>query len=115
DPTEFDAWADMGAPGWGWNDMLPYFKRMESYRKGDPATRGHDGPIRVTSLAGFDKLADGYIAACREAGFTFVEDYNDGRYEGASYLQYSTKRGFRSSAAVGFLRPIKGRANLDIM
>lgn len=115
DPAEFDSWADMGCPGWGWNDMLPYFKRMESYKKGDPATRGHEGPIGVTSLANFDKLADGYIAACKEAGFEYVEDYNDGHYEGASYLQYSTKRGFRSSSAVGFLRPIKGRANLDIM
>ncbi len=115
DPAEFDSWGDLGLPGWGWADMLPYFKRMENYRGGDPALRGRDGPIGVTSLEGFDDLADGYIEACREAGFEVVKDYNDGHYEGASYLQYSTRRGFRSSSAVGYLRPARNRPNLDVL
>ncbi|HVY86954.1 MAG TPA: GMC family oxidoreductase N-terminal domain-containing protein [Caulobacterales bacterium] len=115
DPGEFDSWKDMGLPGWGWADMLPYFKRMERYLPGDPKLRGHDGPIGVTSLKHFDELADGYIEACKQAGFDYVEDYNDGHYEGASYLQYSTRRGFRSSSAVGYLRPAKHRQNLDVL
>ncbi|WP_336952635.1 GMC family oxidoreductase [Sphingobium aromaticivastans] len=115
DPAEFDSWAALGLPGWGWSDMLPYFKRMESYRQGDPAVRGHDGPIGVTSLKHFDALADAFVEAGCQAGFDYVEDYNDGHYEGASYLQYSTKRGFRSSSAVGYLKPARGRANLDVM
>jgi choline dehydrogenase len=115
DPAEFDSWAALGLPGWGWSDMLPYFKRMESYPQGDPALRGHDGPIGVTSLKHFDALADAYIEACEQAGFEVIEDYNDGHYEGASFLQYSTKRGFRSSSAVGYLKPARHRRNLDVM
>lgn len=114
DPAVYDSWAAMGAPGWGWADMLPYFKRMESYAEGDPATRGHDGPIGVTNLKNFDPLADGYVQASREAGFEIVEDYNDGHYEGAAYLQYSTRRGYRSSSAAGYLKPVRGRANLAV-
>lgn len=115
DPGEFDSWEAMGLPGWGWSDMLPYFKRMESYAPGDPATRGHDGPIGVTSLKHFGALADAYVQASGEAGFDIVEDYNDGHYEGASYLQYSTRRGFRSSTAVGYLKPARNRENLAVM
>jgi choline dehydrogenase len=115
DPGEFDSWAEMGLPGWGWADMLPYFKRMERYPDGDPATRGRDGPIGVTSLKHFDALADAYVAASGEAGFGIVDDYNDGHYEGAAYLQYSTRRGFRSSTAVGYLKPARHRPNLAVL
>jgi choline dehydrogenase len=87
---------------------------MESYADGDPATRGKDGPIGVTSLKNFDPLADGYVEASREAGFPVVEDYNDGHYEGAAYLQYSTRRGYRSSSSAGYLKPVEGRANLTV-
>jgi choline dehydrogenase len=114
DPGEFDSWEGMGLPGWSWADMLPYFKKMECYPQGDPETRGHDGPIHVTSLENFDELADGFVQAAGEAGFEIVKDYNDGHYEGAAYLQYSTKRGFRSSSSVGYLRPARNRQNLDV-
>jgi len=115
DPGEFDSWERDGLPGWGWNDMLPYFKRMEAYKQGDPATRGTSGPIGVTSLKNFDALADAFVQASGQAGFEIVEDYNDGHYEGASYLQYSTRRGFRSSAAVGYLKPARVRKNLEVI
>jgi choline dehydrogenase len=87
DPAEFDSWSSLGCQGWSWEDMLPYFKRMETYADGAPDTRGKDGPISVTQLKNFDKLADAYLDANREAGFELVNDYNDGHYEGASYLQ----------------------------
>src|SRR6478735_2525377 len=115
DPGEFDSWEADGLPGWGWNDMLPYFKRMEAYKQGDPATRGTSGPIGVTSLKNFDALADAFVDASGQAGFEIVEDYNDGHYEGAAYLQYSTRRGFRSSAAVGYLKPARARKNLEVI
>ena len=115
DPAEFDSWADLGLPGWGWADMLPYFKRMERFPQGDPKLRGHKGPISVTSLERFDELAIGYVEACAQAGFEVIPDYNDGHYEGAAYLQYSTRRGFRSSAAVGYLKPARKRANLSVI
>jgi choline dehydrogenase len=114
DPAVFDSWADLGCPGWGWQDMLPSFKRMEDYPQGSPAVRGRGGPIGVTKLERFDKLADGFLAASREAGHKLVDDYNDGNYEGTAYLQYSTRRGYRSSSSVGYLRPARGRANLEV-
>ena len=103
------------APGWSWEDMLPYFKRMETFASGDPVKRGKSGPINVTQLKNFDKLGDAYLDASQEAGFELVDDYNDGHYEGSSYLQYSTTpRGFRCSSAVGYLRPAQGRSNLEV-
>jgi choline dehydrogenase len=114
DPAEFDSWSSIGCSGWSWDDMLPYFKRMESFAAGDPAKRGKSGPISVVQLKNFDKLADAYLDANREAGAELVDDYNDGHYEGASYLQYSTRRGFRCSSAVGYLRPAERRPNLEV-
>jgi choline dehydrogenase len=115
DPAEYDSWSSLGCTGWSWADMLPYFKRMETFASGDPVKRGKSGPINVTQLKNFDKLADAYLDANREAGFELVDDYNDGHYEGSSYLQYSTTpRGFRCSSAVGYLRPAQGRPNLEI-
>jgi len=114
DPAVYDSWSAAGVVGWGWDDMLPYFRRMESYAGGDPALRGRDGPVGVTSLEKFDPLADGYVEACREAGFEVVDDYNDGHYEGAAYLQYSTRRGYRSSSSAAYLKPVRGRPNLTI-
>lgn len=114
DPWVFDSWADMGAPGWSWDEMLPYFKRMESYADGDSKFRGRTGPIGAVSLDHFDELADGYVAASVEAGHKFVDDYNDGSYEGAAYLQYSTRRGFRSSTSTAYLKPARRRANLEV-
>lgn len=114
DPWVFDSWEGMGAPGWGWDDMMPYFKRMESYKDGDSKYRGRDGPIGAVSLNRFDELADGYVEASVDAGHEFVDDYNDGHYEGAAYLQYSTRRGFRSSTSVAYLKPARRRSNLDV-
>ncbi|MFC3641354.1 GMC family oxidoreductase [Aquibium oceanicum] len=115
DPWVFDSWAGMGAPGWGWDDMMPYFKKMETYVSGgDDAYRGRKGPIGAVKLDRFDELADGFVAASGEAGHRIVDDYNDGSYEGTAYLQYSTKRGFRSSTSWSYLRPVRNRGNLEV-
>ena len=116
DPMEYDGWRDRGCAGWGYADMVPYFKRLEDYPEGDPAVRGRGGPIHCTNLDGFDLLSDAFVAACGEAGFRQLADYNDGRnYEGAYYLQYSTRNGWRSSAAREYLRPALGRSNLTVL
>jgi choline dehydrogenase len=115
DPREYDGWRDEGCAGWGYSDMLPYFKRLEDYPEGDPATRGRGGPIHCTNLDGFDPLSDAFVAACREAGYRQLPDYNDGSYEGAYYLQYSTRNGWRSSSAAEYLKPARDRSNLTIV
>jgi len=111
DPGQYDSWE---CPGWSYSEMQPYFKRLEDCQFGDPATRGRGGPISITRLEDFDELGNAYLDACTEAGYELVPDYNSGAYEGAAYLQYTTRRGFRCSTAVGYLQPIRSRKNLTI-
>ncbi len=116
DPQEYDAWRDeRGCTGWGYADMLPIFKRLEHFPEGDPAVRGSGGPIHCTRLKKFNALSEAYLAACGEAGYRVGDDYNDGNYEGAFYIQNSTRRGFRNSAAVGYLEPALARPNLTVL
>ncbi|MBI2223377.1 MAG: GMC family oxidoreductase N-terminal domain-containing protein, partial [Betaproteobacteria bacterium] len=68
DPAEYDKWRDAGCAGWGYSDLLPYFKRLEDYPEGDPAIRGRGGPIGVTNLGHFDALVDAFVAACEQNG-----------------------------------------------
>ena len=115
DPAEYDSWVEQGCKGWGYADLEPLFKRLEHFPDGDPKRRGAGGPIHCTRLDNFDPLSNAFLGACSEAGYRTLEDYNDGSYEGAFYLQYSTRNGFRNSAAVGYLKPAAGRANLSIL
>lgn len=105
DPAEYDHWRALGNEGWGWSDLLPYFRRMESARFGDATVRGRDGPIRVTPLQQTlrNPLGDAFIAGCLEAGIPATDDYNGGPYEGVGYLQLSTGGGRRCSTAIGYL------------
>lgn len=116
EPDEYDHWRDLGNEGWGWRDLLPYFKRMEDFPEGDPEVRGHGGPMRIVDRGRWDPdpLSDAYLAACLQAGVPPVADYNAGSMEGASYLQQTGWRGRRWSAASAYLAPARGRANLRI-
>jgi choline dehydrogenase len=115
DPKEYDGWRDQGCVGWGYSDMLQYFRRLEDYPEGDPAVRGSGGPIHCTNLDKFDPLSDAFVAACGEAGHPQLRDYNDGTYEGSYYLQYSTRKGWRSSSAAEYLKPARNRASLTVV
>lgn len=115
DPAEYDSWADHGCAGWGYADLEPVFKRLEDFPEGDQKSRGAGGPIHCTRLDNFDPLSNAFLGACTEAGYRKLDDYNDGSYEGAFYLQYSTRKGFRNSAAAGYLRPAKKRTNLSVL
>lgn len=104
EPREFDHWRDLGNPGWGYEELLPYFKRLESYRDGNDALRGRKGPISVTNLADDPHpLGKAFVAACEQAGIPRTPDYNGVDYEGASFLQLSTRNARRCSTAVGYL------------
>lgn len=104
EPREFDHWRDLGNPGWGYDDLLPHFKRMEAYRFGDSALRGRDGPISVSNLADDPHpLGAAFVAACEQAGIPRTPDYNGRAYEGVSFLQLSTRNGQRCSTARGYL------------
>ena len=115
DPKEYDHWRDIGCAGWGYSDLLPIFKRLEDFPEGDPSIRGRGGPIHCTPLTKFDPLSDAFLDACGEAGYRKLDDYNDGSYEGAFYLQYSTRNGWRNSTPVGYLNPALKRKNLTVL
>lgn len=116
DPAEYDGWAAQGCAGWGYADLLPYFKRLEDFPSGDMRVRGRGGPIGCTQLHDFDPLSDAFLQACEEAGSPRRADYNDGSsYEGTFYSQYSTRRGLRSSTAAAYLRPAMKRPNLTVV
>lgn len=104
EPREFDHWRALGNAGWGYDELLPYFKRMESFAGGDEALRGRSGPIGVTSLADdVQPLGKAFVEACEQAGIARTADYNGRGYEGVSYLQLSTQNGQRSGTARAYL------------
>jgi len=115
DPLEYDTWANLGNPGWAYQDVLPVLKRMESDALGDPRYRGKDGPMFITRYADRDPLSEGYLAASVQAGVPAVEDYNGPICEGISYLQYNTRNGRRRHTADNYLRPALQRANLALV
>ena len=115
DPAEYDNWAALGNAGWGYAGVLPLFKRMENYAQGDPAVRGHDGPLVITESAPRDTLSDAFLKACAEAGIPENSDTNSGHYTGGGLIQMSTRKGLRWSVREGYIRPAQRRANFRLV
>jgi choline dehydrogenase-like flavoprotein len=113
-PGDYDRWAQKGALGWSYADVLPYFKRCETWAGGANAWRGGAGPIGVEWAKTRDPLYDAWIAAGKAAGFPSTEDYNAAEQEGFGRSQYSIRNGRRSSAATAYLKPTLARANLTL-
>ncbi len=115
-PADFDAWASAGNPGWSFDDLLPHFKRMEHNLTGADAYRGEGGPIVVRSpVEAVHPLSRAFVEAAVAAGFTRNPDFNGASQEGAGIYQITTRRGFRCSAADGYLRPALRRRNLRVV
>lgn len=116
DPREFDAWREHGNPGWGFADVHPYFKRLESNPYTDDPNRGHCGPVRITDrkVRDRDVLSDSFVEACRQAAIPETRDYNSASYEGVRYLEQTAHQGRRWSTAVAYLRVARHRSNLSI-
>ena len=113
EPAEFDHWRELGNPGWGYTDVLPFLKRMEAYGEGDAAVRGTSGPIHISRFAR-STLAEAFHAACVAAGVPATPDYNGVAYEGVGYLQSNTKRGRRWGGREAYVYPARGRTNLVV-
>lgn len=116
DPLEFDRLRDEGCVGWGFKDVLPYFRRMESNPYSTRELRGKSGPVRVTDRAArdADPLSDAFVQSCLDSGIPATPDYNVVSYEGVRYLEQTAHNGRRWSAAVAYLRPARGRTNLSV-
>ena len=107
---DFDHWAEQGATGWGFADVLPYFKRMEHWHgQGNPDWRGTDGPLHITRGPRSNPLFDAFIEAGRQAGYPVTPDYNGAQQEGFGPMEATIWQGQRWSAANAYLKPaIKG-------
>ena len=113
-PRDFDTWADMGARGWGYADVLPYFMRMEHAHGGEEGWRGTDGPLHVTRGPRRNPLYDAFVQAGIQAGFERTDDYNGRQQEGFGPMEMTVWQGRRWSAANAYLKPALKRENLRL-
>ncbi len=115
EPGDFDDWAAAGNPGWAWRDVLPYFMKSEDHAHGASDAHGAGGPMHVADVsAAVHPLCDAFIGACGELGVPRTRDFNAGVLEGAGLWQVTIKDGIRVSTASAFLRPARGRPNLEV-
>ena len=112
---DYDRWAQKGALGWSYADVLPYFKRCETWEGGENPWRGGAGPVGTEFAKTADPVYDAWLDAARAAGFPVTDDYNGRQQEGFGRGQYTIRGGYRSSAATAYLRPAKSRPNLDVV
>jgi choline dehydrogenase len=114
-PADFDDWAAAGNPGWSWAEVLPYFRKLEDHAWGASAYHGAGGPLYVGDVsAKVHPLCHTFIATCETLGIPRTRDFNGAEPEGAGLWQLNIKNGIRVSAASGYLRPARGRPNLEI-
>ncbi|MEM7188570.1 MAG: choline dehydrogenase [Pseudomonadota bacterium] len=111
---DYDHWRQLGNTSWGWEDVLPYFKRAEHNEHGADAWRGEGGPLKVSDLRDRREICDAFIAAAEAEGLPNNPDFNGAEQEGVGYFQTTSSGGLRCSSAVGYLKPTRGRENLTI-
>jgi choline dehydrogenase len=114
-PGDFDDWRAAGNPGWGWSEVLPYFKKLEDHAWGASEFHGAGGPVHVSDVsAGVHPLCDIFLKACSALGIAQTRDFNGAAPEGAGLWQITVKDGVRVSSARAYLRPAQRRANLTV-
>src|SRR5688572_3401252 len=112
---DYDRWRDLGNAGWGYADVLPYFRKSENQQRGADEYHGAEGPLWVSDVSEPHPLCDAYLAAATECGYRHNRDFNGATQEGFGYNQWTLRKGLRSSAATAFLRPARRRGNLRVI
>ncbi|PWK75790.1 choline dehydrogenase [Aminobacter sp. AP02] len=112
---DFDHWAEQGATGWGYADVLPYFKRMEHAKGGEEGWRGTKGPLHIQRGRRKNPLYQAFVEAGKQAGFETTEDYNGSKQEGFGAMEQTIHHGRRWSVANAYLRPALKRGNVRIV
>jgi choline dehydrogenase len=112
---DYDQWRQLGNVGWGWDDVLPIFKKSEDQSRGADDMHGAGGEWRVEEMRLTWEILDAFRAAAAEVGIPNTDDFNRGNNEGCGYFQVNQKRGKRWSAADAFLHPVTHRPNLTVM
>ena len=114
-PLDFERWEEEGAKGWSYRDVLPYFRRAESFAGGADAWRGDGGPLATAQGRKLNPLYEAFIEAGREAGYAVSSDLNGERQEGFGPLDMTVRDGVRASTANVYLRPSMKRPNLKVV
>ena len=112
--SDYDQWAALGNRGWGWDDVLPVFRRSESYQHGADEFHGAAGELRVEERRVNWEILDAWREAAAECGIPSIEEFNRGDNFGCAYFQMNQRRGVRCSAVNAFLNPARNRTNLEI-
>jgi choline dehydrogenase len=111
---DFDRWRDLGNEGWGFRDVLPYFKKSEDNERGASEYHGAGGPLAVSDLRSPNPISNAYLEAVSELGYTSNDDFNGAGQEGFGQFQVTQRRGARCSTAAAFIRPALKRLNLTV-
>ena len=111
---DYDHWRQLGNAGWSWDDVLPLFKRAEDQERGPSELHGTGGPLGVANFSDDREICRAFLEGAVEAGHPRNDDFNGATQEGAGYYQLTARNGRRCSAAVGYLKPARGRRNLTI-
>lgn len=114
-PVDYDGWAALGNEGWGYEDVLPYFRKSERFEPGDDEYHGSEGPLNVAEQRSPRPLSEVFVEAAVEAGERRNDDFNGERQAGVGHYHVTQKNGSRHSAAKAFLTPILDRSNLTTL
>ena len=114
-PSDYDAWAELGNEGWGYADVLPYFRKMQHQERGESEHHGIHGPINVADPQDPNPLSLAFVESALELGFPPNADFNDGQQEGFGIYQLTQKNGIRHSSAGGYLHPALERGNFTAL
>lgn len=114
-PADYDCWEQLGDEGWGWADVLPYFKKSENQERGASHFHGTGGPVSVSDLRCVNELTRAFLAGAAELGIPANADFNGPAQDGAGLYQVTQKNGVRHSAADAYLRPALRRQNLRVL
>jgi choline dehydrogenase len=112
--SDYDDWRDMGNPGWGFDDVLPYFRRAEDQARGESEMHGAGGPLGVADLQHVNELSRVFIQAAEQAEYFRNVDFNGPVQRGFGLYQVTQRQGRRCSTSTGYLRPVRDRANLTV-
>ncbi|MBI1385225.1 MAG: choline dehydrogenase [Rhizobiales bacterium] len=113
-PSDYDRWRQMGNVGWGFDDVLPYFKRSEDQERGADTFHGKGGPLAVSNMRIRREICERFIAAAERCGIPRNDDFNGASQDGVGYFQLTTRGGLRCSSARAFLAPARSRPNLEV-
>lgn len=111
---DYNNWAQLGNRGWSYDDVLPYFRKSETFERGGDALRGSSGPLNVADMYERHEIVDAFVQAGVECGYDRNPDYNGARQDGFGYYQVTQKDGRRHSAAAAYLTPARARPNLHV-